>query len=320
MIYQDITSSTEPATGNNAYTLDPRFEQTARRKDGTMQPTTHLDPELVDNLADFRDPFFERFAVRPAPTPLVLADGVSKTYSFPTLYADVTCAIAIFLCDYGRAQTMMPHPSMQPVKMPRGRAVLLLSCYEYKKVMNIAPYNEIAMTIPVMVGGSAPPFLPLVVDFKKKGYFVFSMPVTSLENQIRGTRIWGLPKIVEEIDISIGDNACTTVARDDSGDVYFELTVPTTGSPKHFDETGYLYSLLDGYLLKSRTCFKGDFNVTTNASLLWKAGRRCATPALKLGSSPRADSLKSLEIEETAFQFRFASSMNSCFDLPLENW
>jgi hypothetical protein len=282
-----------------------------------MQPNMHLDPELIDNLGDFRDPFFERFTIRPAPTPFELAEGISKAYSFPTLYADVTCAIAIFLCDYQRALAMMPHPSMRPITMPRGRAVVLFSCYEYKKVMNIAPYNEIAMTIPIMVGGTAPPFLPLVMDFRKKGYFVFSMPVTSFENQIRGTRIWGLPKIVEEIDVTVADNACTTVARDDSGEVYFELTVPTTGSRRHFDETGHLYSVLDGNLLKSRTCYKGQFNVTTNPSMLWKTGRRLATPALKLGTSPRAESLKRLEIEAPAFQFRFASGMNSCFDLPL---
>jgi len=284
-----------------------------------MQPNTHLDPGLVDNLAGFTDPFFARFAVRPARAPLELAEGVSKTYSFPTFYSDVTCATALFLCDHQRAKEMMPHPSMQPVKMPGGRAVVLLSCYEYKKVMNLAPYNEIAMTIPIMVDGWAPPVLPLVIDFSKKGYYVFSMPVTSLENQIRGTRFWGLPKIVEEIDIATEKGRCTTVARDGNGDVYFELTVPTTGQPKHFDETGHLYSLLDGRLLKSRTCFKGDFKVTTDASLLWKKGRPAETPALKLGASSRADALKKLEIEETAFQFRFAPSMNSCFDLPLED-
>ncbi len=285
-----------------------------------MQTNTRLEPGLIDNTGDFTNPFFTRFELRPAPTPLELANGVSKTYSFPTFYADVTCAIAIFLCDFRRAQEMMPHPSMQPVRMPRGRAVVLLSCYEYKKVMNVAPYNEIAMTIPVMVDGWAPPVLPLVMNLSKQGYYVFSMPVTSLENQIRGTRLWGLPKIVEEIDIATEEGRCTTVARDGNGDVYFELTVPTAGSRKHFDETGHLYTLLDGRLLKSRTCFKGDFTVTTSAGALWKKGRKATTPALKLGASPRADALRKLDIEETAFQFRFASSMNSCFDLPLESF
>lgn len=282
-----------------------------------MEPNTRLDPALVDNAAGFSGPFFDRFSLRPAPAPLELADGVAKTYLFPTFYADVTCAIAIFLCDYRRAVALMPHPSMQPVRMPRGRAVVLLSCYEYKRVMNLAPYNEIAMTIPVMVGGGAPPLLPLLMNLKNKGYYVFSMPVTSLENQIRGTRIWGLPKIVETIDIEVDDERCTTVARDADGAPYFELAVPTTGSQKHFDETGHLYSMLDGTLLKSRTCFAGDFRVRTDFGRLWKKGAGGAAPALKLGRSPRADVLRSLEIEEAAFQYRFCPAMSSCFDLPL---
>ena len=282
-----------------------------------MKPNMNLAPGLVDNRTAFADPFFQRFETRPAPTPLELEEGLSKTYSFPTFYADVTCAIAIFLCNYERAASIMPHPTMKPVKMPGGRSVVLFSCYVYKNVMGLAPYNEIAMTIPILVGaGYVPPLLPLVMDFKKKGYYVFSMPVTSLENQIRGARIWGLPKIVEEIEISSEGDHCTTVARDEFGKTYFELSVPRTGSAKHFDETGFLYSMLDGQLLKSRTNFKGDFAVNTNPGLLWKKGERTQTPALKLGDSPRADVLRTLKIEEVAFQFRFASSMNSCFDLP----
>jgi hypothetical protein len=286
-----------------------------------VKPNNHIDDSLVDNAASFSDPFFQRFEVRPAPQPLELRKGLSKTYSFPTFYADVMCAIAIFLCDAGRAEAILPHPSMKPVRMPGGRAVVLFSCYQYRNVMGLAPYNEIAMTIPIMVGaGYTPPLLPLVMDFKKKGYYVFSMPVTSLENQIRGVKIWGLPKIVEEIEISTEGSHCTTVARDERGAAYFELSVPKAGASKHFDEAGHLYSMLDGQLLKSRTNFKGDFTVTTNPSQLWQKGRRADAPALKLGSSPRADVLRDLQIEEAAFQFRYAESMNSCFDLPLEDW
>ncbi len=283
-----------------------------------MKPNTRLDSSLVDNSGSFTDPFFQRFQLRSSPAPIALADGVSKAYRFPTFYGDVTCAIAIFLCDYARAEKTMPHPSMKPVRMPGGRSVVLFSCYEYKNVMNLAPYNEIAMTIPIMVdAGYSPPLLPLVMDFKKKGYYVFSMPVTSLENQIRGTTIWGLPKIVQEIDIDTDGDNCTTVARDDRGEPYFELSVPKAGSIKHFDETGHLYSVLNGQLLKSQTNFKGDFTVNTNPSLLWKKGQRAEAPALKLGKSPRADDLRALKLEEVAFQFRFATSMNSCFDLPV---
>jgi len=283
-----------------------------------MKPNTRLDPDLVENRSSFTDPFFQRFDPHPAATPLRLGGDLSKTYSFPTFYADVTCAIAIFLCNWQRAAEIMPHPSMKPVNMPGGRSVVLFSCYEYKTVMNLAPYNEIAMTIPIMVNARfSPPLLPLILDFRKKGYYVFSMPVTSLENQIRGTTIWGLPKIVEEIDISTEGSHCTTVARDDSGEAYFELSVPKNGASRHFDETGFLYTMLDGQLAKSQTSFKGDFAVTTNPSLLWRSGKQADQPVLKLGVSSRAEVLRALEIEEVAFQFRYAESMNSCFELPL---
>ena len=286
-----------------------------------MKPNIRLDSPLVDNSEAFTDPFIQQFNLRTRPDPLALRDDISKSYKFPTFYGNVTCSIAIFLCNYQRAEAIMPHPSMKPVKMPRERSVVLFSCYEYKNVMNIGPYNEIAMTIPIMVGGGfSPPLLPLVMDFKKKGYYVFSMPVTSLENQIRGTKIWGLPKIVEEIDITTDGSNCTTVARDENGEAYFELSVPKSGSTKHFDEIGYLYSLLDGQLLKSQTNFKGDFAVTTNPSLLWKKDQKAESPALKLGAGPRAEKLRGLKIEEVPFQFRYAEGMNSCFDLPLESW
>jgi len=286
-----------------------------------MKPNTHLDSHLIANRGFSKYYFFQRFHPCPAEAPLLLGDGISKDYRFPTFYGDVTCAIAIFLCKYERAEAMMPHATMKPVKMPGGRSVVLFSCYEYKNVMNLAPYNEIAMTIPIMVNaGYVPPVLPLIMDFKKKGYYVFSMPVTSLENQIRGVKIWGLPKIVEEIDISTEGSHCTTIARDESGEVYFELSVPKVGSKKHFDETGHLYSMRGGQLIKSQTNFKGDFAVKSDLSLLWKKGQESENPALKLGTCSRADVLRALEIEEVAFQFRFTESMNSCFDLPLNDF
>jgi hypothetical protein len=78
--------------------------------------------------------------------------------------------------------------------------------------------------------------------------------------------------------------------------------------------------MLDGQLVKSQTNFKGDFTVNTNPSVLWKKGQRAEKPVLKLGSSSRADDLWALQIEEVAFQFRYAETMNSCFDLPLDDW
>ncbi|MCA9522510.1 MAG: 2-dehydropantoate 2-reductase [Myxococcales bacterium] len=284
-----------------------------------MKPTTTIHPELLDNLDEFRDPFYRRFEPRTAPKPLQLDEKIAKDYLFPTFYGDVTCAIAIFMCSYEKAERMMPHPRIKPVRMPRGRALVAFSCYEYKKVLGVAPYNEIAMTIPVMVDPLVNvPVLPMVADklFEEFGYYVFSMPVTSLENQLRGVRIWGLPKVVQEIDIREEGRDCVTTAFEEDGTPYFELRVPMDGEPTEFDVTSNLYSRLGDELLQSETSFKGRFNVTKYMQLLVQKDQKPERPVLTIHDTPSGRVLEELEIEEHPFQFRFSKPMTSCFDLP----
>ena len=54
--------------------------------------------------------------------------------------------------------------------------------------------------------------------FKKFGFYVFGMPVTSKENQIRGSRIWGLPKVTQEIDIHEDGEALAALNRTDEAE------------------------------------------------------------------------------------------------------
>ncbi|MBI3541861.1 MAG: acetoacetate decarboxylase family protein [Deltaproteobacteria bacterium] len=277
-----------------------------------MKANLDFSPGLVPNEHQFKDPFFQRFTLRNAPKPLRLSETVSKNYVFPTMYADVSCAIGIFKCSFDAALKLMPDPALKPVSMLGGKSLVIFSCYEYRTVMNVAPYNEIAMTIPVLAGGLRLPVLPMVLSgaFSNFGYYVFSMPVTSKENELRGRNIWGLPKVTQDIDITVRDGYSTTVARDERGEAYFELNVPLNGgSQKSFDVTGRLYSKLDGRLLRAQTNFKGDFNVVKRA----EPGREY----LKIGNGPAAATLRSLELDKTPFQLRHTPGMNAAFDLPI---
>ncbi len=287
-----------------------------------MKPNFNIEPGVLANEADFTDDFFQQFNLRKNKQPLELTDAISKDYLFPTFYGDVTCAIGVFLCDYDKAQAMLPHPHMKPVAMTKGRAIVTFSCYEYKQVCGVAPYNEIAMTIPVMVDPSINiPVLPIVVDslFKKFGYYVFHMPVTSLENQIRGSKIWGLPKVVDTIDIGVEHGFSKTTATDEQGNEYFSLSVPTSGKATEFEVKSNLYSKLDKTLLQSATQFKGSFNVNKYMDRLWTSGGD-DSGVMTIGPGPSGDMLRNLEIEPQPFQFRYASHMNACFDLPNEKY
>lgn len=283
-----------------------------------MKPTVDFDATLLDNAREFTSPYFRRFTLRHAKEPLELRPGVKKDYLFPTLYGDVTCSIGIFLCSYERARAMMIDPAIEPVRMPRGRSVVAFSCYEYRRVLGVPAYNEIAMTIPVMAKAPfAPPVLPMVIDgLPGFGYYVFSMPVTSLENQIRGRKIWGLPKVVEEIDVTDDGTASTTRAFEASGEPYFTLRVPTSGTPTRFDVRSNLYSKLHGTILKSETCFSGTFQVNKHMGELLRPSAPPATPFLTLGDTPSGRVLKDLQIEPHPLQTRYARHMTSCFDLP----
>ena len=283
-----------------------------------MKPTFEIDEKLLDNAKEFANSFFNRFRLRHADQPLRLNKKVRKNYLFPTFYGDVTCAMAIFMCSYKKAERLMPHPAIKPVKMPRGRSLVAFSCYEYRKVLGVAPYNEIAMTIPILVDpGINVPILPMLAPiFKNFGYYVFSMPVTSLENQIRGLKIWGLPKVVQEIDIREEGGDCVTQAREDTGETYFELRVPMRGQPVTFDVSSNLYTRLGDRLLQSETNFKATFNIKKYMPLLFKTGVRPDMAFLILGDTPSGRPLRDLEIEEHPFQLRFAKNMSSCFDLP----
>jgi len=221
-----------------------------------MKPTFDYGAPLLKNEAKFQDPFFQRFRLSKASAPFQLDEKISKSYLFPIFYADVTCAIGIFMCDHGKAQAILPHPKMKPVKMTRGRSVVVLACYEYKNVMNVMPYNEIAMMIPIMADPIVNiPVLPVVLPFFRKfGYYVFGMPVTSKENQLRGNRIWGLPKVTREVDIFEQGGDCVGIAREESGTPYVELRVPMRGSVTEFDVRRNLIPHLGGGFFRSHTC------------------------------------------------------------------
>ena len=295
-----------------------------------MKKTMHIPTEMFDNESDdvFKNDFFRRFSLSHAATPVKLIDTLSKNYLFPTFYGDVTCAIGIFLCSYKKAEALVArelHPKIKPVKITRGRSLIAFSCYEYKNVMGVAPYNEVAMAIPVMVNtGFNPPLLPMIISsFSHFGYYIAGMPVTSYENQIRGNTIWGLPKITQEVDISKTGNDCKTTVYEESGEPYLTVTVPTNGIPTEFNETSNLYTRLDGKLLQSETNFKARFNVTKHMELLMKKNAKPDRTYIEIGNTKSGKLLQELEIEEHPFQLRYAEHMSSCFDLPnknVQNW
>jgi 2-dehydropantoate 2-reductase len=276
---------------------------------------------MLDNTDRFTNDFYKRFTLRKAPQPLRMNESVTKDYLFPTFYGDVSCAVAVFMCSYEKASALIAEqlsPKIVPVRMSRGRALVAFSCYEYKNVMGVRPYNEIAIAIPVMVDPCCNvPVLPMITDkFSRFGYYIAGMPVTSKENTIRGRTIWGLPKVTQDIDIYREDGSCIVKAMDSNGEAYLSLRIPMDGTPTEFDVSSYLYSQRGGKLLQNRTDFRATFNVIKNMQLLFKKDVKPERPCIELGDTSFAPLLKRLVVEEIPFQTRYGEHMSACFDLP----
>ncbi len=270
-----------------------------------------FDNTLLDNEDLFQDDFYKRFHL--VKHKVQLTDTIEKEYQFPTFYRDVTCAQAIFLCSYEAACKMMPHEKVKPVRALKNKAVMAVSCYEYKEVMGIPPYNEIAFTFAVEVDKPKSSILLPLMFNNYSGYYVFSMPVTSRENCLRGNNIWGLPKVTQEIDINVSGSEAVISAYEDGAE-YFNLRIPKAGKPTAMDETTYLFPKLNGRLLKAETNFKGDFLIKKNMGVLLNPAKMPAKPYIKLGDTPCGEVLKNLQIAPLPLQTRYVEHMTACFD------
>jgi hypothetical protein len=145
------------------------------------------------------------------------------------------------------------------------------------------------------------------------------MPVTALENEIRGHELWGLPKVLEEIDLTVQGRDYVTTVKDEGGNAYLEFRVPMDGQPLSIDNETFLYSVLRGTTYRSPSHALGQFSVSkwpeTLVLPLW-ALQSSDGDFLTLGDSPDATALKDLEIAPRPFQVRFSAGTESVFDLP----
>lgn len=129
--------------------------------------------------------------------------GRSWVFELPQRYFDWTMMMAHFPASAARVRELLPSRELQPVQIVPGIALVTLAAFEYHRAATLAPYNEVAMMVPVRCQArSNPPFLPLVFPhwFKDLGFYVFKLPVTTQEACDIGIEIWGFPKFVAEIE------------------------------------------------------------------------------------------------------------------------
>jgi hypothetical protein len=186
------------------------------------------------------DPFFA--GVEPTPV-RVVHEGRQYELALPLRYHDWTLMFANFPAPTRRVREVLPSPKLVPVEIVPGLSVVTLVAFAHKQVDGLAPYNEIAVMMPVRCQPRwNVPLLPLLFPqrFPDLGFWVEHLPVTTVEACDAGIALWGFPKVVHEITFEERDGVRRCRWSDGGTEIMvFEMRVPSRFTSRRIDFVAY---------------------------------------------------------------------------------
>mgnify|MGYP001819139930 CR=1 FL=1 len=178
-----------------------------------------------------------------------------KDVTLPCIVRDAASANASFLVPSRAARELFPGPELDVVELLPGRTLLSLACIDYRD-NDLGDYNEISIAFFVRER-SAPrglPWLGAAVDLMRGRLptWIHRLPVNQSFTCEAGSRIWGFPKTVDEIEIEErGDRVDCRWAKD--GRKVMALSLPRGGTRSMPQQSMQTYTWLEGAL--HRTAF-----------------------------------------------------------------
>ncbi|MCG3222673.1 MAG: acetoacetate decarboxylase family protein [Candidatus Heimdallarchaeota archaeon] len=113
-----------------------------------------------------------------------------EEFEFPVKYFDFLRMTAFFPASARKLKKYLPSKKLKLVKPFPGISLIFIIAFEYRKLANIEPYNELRIGFPV-----------IFKDKKKKyqGTYVIHLPVSTEDSCAEGIEFWGYPKFVADI-------------------------------------------------------------------------------------------------------------------------
>ena len=212
----------------------------------------------------------------------------------PIAYYDSSYYLATFQVPVAPARQQLAGTGLEPVVVKR-RAVVTLSFFKYRDT-SIGPYHEVGMAVLAVPQGQPAELSSLgeLVERPQQttdtGFYVLDLPVSTPLACAAGRDIWGFPKFVTQLPISLDDKHFSAEVLDPDGASIMSLA----------GELGYsadtllpgrdliTFSRLDGQLL--RTHIRSRYQCQTHGG---------GTVQLRIGPSPHpmAHHLRALELE-----------------------
>ncbi|MDX1510229.1 MAG: acetoacetate decarboxylase family protein [Nitriliruptorales bacterium] len=228
-----------------------------------------------------------------------------QTVELPVRVRSARSATATFLVPAPAARAWLPDPALQLVTPIPGRAVLSIAAVDYID-NDLGDYNELAIGLfvrPASVSnGSA------VRDLLRgrPAIHVRWMPVDQPFTREAGERIWGFPKTVDEIPLTVEDGLLEASWIKD-GQTVLDLRMPARGGKSLPPADTQSFTMMNGRL--HRVPFR---MAPTDARV--SSGRRVR---VRLGDHPLAEELRALGMPRRALMAMWMGNLEATF-MPAE--
>jgi len=147
---------------------------------------------------------------------------LGQTVTMPVVVRDASVAMATYVVPKIAAQRLIPGDEFEVAEIWPGRALFTLGAIDYRD-NDLGDYNEVSMLFFVRRRGddAGVPYVGTMLDMARGrlGTYIYRLPVNQEFTCVAGSRIWGFPKTVEEIDIEYAASSVRCTLRMDGTDV-----------------------------------------------------------------------------------------------------
>ncbi len=176
------------------------------------------------------------------------------TFDLPILYFRDDFFGLYFSADYQKVKAIMPSPRLHPLRLPHGRAVVVIAAYNYRDT-TIGSYGEIPVAIPVVYNakkGRLSSLMPLLREsnYPDFGVLVQHLPVTKVIARDAGRGEWGYTKFVADMTFRATPEYfhCSMMEKERH---ILDLHVPRKGIRLTDKRPLTTYSVKEGQLIKT---------------------------------------------------------------------
>lgn len=240
-----------------------------------------------------------------------LVDGIP--FDLPVNSLDSPALMAGFTADVDAVRELLPGDELVPVRLPRGRTLLLVTVIHYRTT-DIGAYVEFSIAFACAHRRAGSPLLATIAreGTSAIGQYVWDLPVSTLVSVKGGKGIWGMPKHRANLDFRVSEDEMSS-QYDLDGQLCMRITVRRPGGIKvPLRNLGAAnYCQFRGTLMKSTIFFSDDVEAAV--------GPR-ARAELRLGPHPRMDPLRDVDLAERPLFVACLPHSHGVLDDHFEGW